>query len=191
MPYSHNAFSGMLDFKGVNYVNKDYTPTSSDVIGYQVPTIWVNTSTKNAYLLIDKTDSSATWMEIGTGGVSFEEAVLAITDNTAVPPTEVIGDRYIIDNTAGVINPAWDGASKNDIVEFDGTDWINTTPTVGTFCYVEDEMKLYLFDGTVWQPITSAIPEMTETLKGIGELATDAEYIPGNHQYCKLHHFLY
>lgn len=45
-------------------------------------------------------------------------AVLDIVDCTAAPPTEVTGDRYILDFTGGSVHANWDGASKGDIVGF-------------------------------------------------------------------------
>lgn len=72
-----------------------------------------------------------------------------IVDNTAVPPTEVSGDRYVLSHDGGAPNAAWDGASAGDIVEFNGTSWIATTPTAGTFIAVDDDSSgLYLWGGS-------------------------------------------
>ena len=87
-------------------------------------------------------------------GYSRRKAVINIVDNTAVPPTEVTNDRYILDFTAGTINAAWDGAAKGDIVEFNGTSWVATTPLEGYVAYVDTENKdaIYVDDGTpAWQ----------------------------------------
>jgi len=89
--------------------------------------------------------------------------VIDIVDNTAAPPTEVTGDRYILDNT-GSSHADWDGANAWDIVEFDGTDWISFSPEEGWTVYV-DEANLdavYVDDGTgAWElrfvPITDTI----------------------------------
>ena len=179
MPYSHNPMTGHLDFRGCNYVVRDRDPRSTDTKTFAVPTIWVNSSTRRAYLLTDKTGGEAYWIEIGGAGVDFFESVLSIATCTNAPPTENLGDRYIISNTAGVVNPAWDGASKNSAVEFDGVVWIEEIPNTGTFVYVEDVGLAYIFDGTNWQTLTVVIGDMTETVKGVGELATDAETIAG------------
>ena len=171
--------TGKLDFKGVNYVVKTTTPTTLDYVGYDVPTIWINSTSNKSYLLVDKTAGAAEWVEIGVTSLDFYESVLSIADCTAAPPTSNLGDRYIVDDTVGAVNPAWDGADKNDIVEYDGAAWGAVTPTAGALTYVEDVAKLYVFDGAAWQPITVSIPDMTETAKGVGELATDAETIDG------------
>jgi hypothetical protein len=74
-----------------------------------------------------------------------------VVDNTLAPATEVLGDRYILSHDGGAPNAAWDGASAGDIVEFDGSVWVATTPTVGTFISADDEGdKLYCWGGAAW-----------------------------------------
>lgn len=79
-----------------------------------------------------------------------QRKVIAIADNTAAPPTEVSGDRYILDETGGGVHANWDGASANDIVEFDGTNWVATTPEEGFVTYVDadDKDAVFVDDGT-------------------------------------------
>lgn len=96
-----------------------------------------------------------------------EASVLAIVNNTLAPPTEVEGDRYILDTTEGDVNAAWDGASPNDIVEFDGTSWVATTPTDGTRTFNEGENFIYIFIGTAWVYLSNAIPDATAVQRGI------------------------
>lgn len=55
-------------------------------------------------------------------------AILAIADNTAAPPTEVLGDRYLLDTTAGGVHADWDGAAADSIVEFNGSAWVESVP---------------------------------------------------------------
>jgi hypothetical protein len=57
-----------------------------------------------------------------------QRAVLSIADNTAAPPTEVTGARYLLDTTVGGVNADWDTGVAEDIVEFDGTNWIPVRP---------------------------------------------------------------
>lgn len=66
--------------------------------------------------------------------------VIDYVDNTAVPPTEVTGDRYIIDDT-GVSNAAWDGAPALSLVEFNGTTWDVFNTLEGDVTYVDAENK--------------------------------------------------
>jgi len=95
-----------------------------------------------------------------------------ITDNTALPPTEVTGDRYVLSHDGGAPNAAWDGASAGDVVEFNGTTWDATTPTVGTFIAVDDELdRLYCWGGSSWTPKqfenTTASTGLTKVLNDI------------------------
>lgn len=74
-----------------------------------------------------------------------------VVDNTAIPATEVSGDRYILSHDGGAPHANYDGASAGDIVEFNGTSWVATTPTTGTFISVDDDgTGLYLFGGASW-----------------------------------------
>lgn len=74
-----------------------------------------------------------------------------IVDNTAAPPTEVSGDRYILSHDGGAPNAAWDGASAGNIVEFDGTNWVATAPSTGTYIGVDDDASgIYLWGGSSW-----------------------------------------
>jgi hypothetical protein len=89
-----------------------------------------------------------------TNGTARRRACIDLVDCTAVPPTEVSGDRYILDFTAGTVNAAWDTGVKGDIVEFDGAAWIPTTPEEGWVSYLDTPNKdaLYVDDGTpAWQ----------------------------------------
>lgn len=88
-----------------------------------------------------------------TSSYSRRKAVIDIVDNTAAPPTEVAGDRYILDST-GASHANWDGAAALSIVEFDGTNWVATAPVEGYIAYVDaqDKDALYVDDGSPeWQ----------------------------------------
>jgi len=86
----------------------------------------------------------------GGGGGDRRAAVIDYVDCTAPPPTEVLGDRYILDDTVGAVNPNWDGADKLDIVEFGVGTWAATTPEEGWECYVDAMNKdaLFVDDGS-------------------------------------------
>lgn len=124
----------------------------------------------------------------GTGTIKIEStrddaeaSVLNIVDNTAVPPTEVTGNRYLLDDTAGVVNANWDGASVNDIVEFDGSVWVATTPTEGCATFNEDDHYVYIFSGGNWNYLTQAIPDASSTQRGIAKFdANDFTVTSGN-----------
>jgi len=106
MSYSINPFTGKFDRVGVNFIQSKKTPTTSDN-KYNLGTEIINTVSHKIYKLKSVISGSANWEEIGAGGVDFKSDVKSIVDCTAVPPTEVVGDRYIINN-AGAVNAAWD-----------------------------------------------------------------------------------
>lgn len=65
---------------------------------------------------------------------------------TATPPTSpTAGDRYIIASGA---SGAW-ADKTNQIAEYQ-TSWTYYTPSVGWTAYVDDEQKVYSWNGTAW-----------------------------------------
>ena len=98
-------------------------------------------------------------------------AIDYVTDNTGVPVTEVLGDRYILAHDGGAPNAAYDGASAGDIVEFDGTNWVATTPTTGMFISADNEdTLLYYWGGAAW--VTKAFESTTASL-GLDKVGFD------------------
>lgn len=85
-------------------------------------------------------------------GWEWQDSVIDyITDNTAAPPSEISGNRYVLSHDGGAPNAAWDGASAGDIVEFNGTTWDATTPTTGMIISVDDETtSLRQWTGSAW-----------------------------------------
>jgi hypothetical protein len=111
---------------------------------------------RNGLRILDGTNISAE--EFFQGGGAGEgvrkRAVINIVDCTAAPPTEVTGDRYILDFTGGSVHADWDGAAKGDIVEFDGTVWDAESPEEGWVAYVDvpDKDAVYVDDGVpAWE----------------------------------------
>lgn len=69
-----------------------------------------------------------------------------IVDGNLLPPTEVLGDRYVIfDDGNGLVNASWDGASYNDIVEYNGSTWESLSPKEGWTIYLDLKEMDYLF----------------------------------------------
>lgn len=100
-------------------------------------------------------------------------ALSYIVDNTIAPPTEVLGDRYILSHDGGAPNAAYDGASAGSIVEFDGTVWVETVPTLGTFISADAEpTKLYYWGGTSW---SSKYFESTTASNGLNKVGFDIQ----------------
>lgn len=109
-------------------------------------------------------------------GLDWQESVLDIVDNTSAPPTEDTGDRYLLDTTAGGVNAGWDGASVNDIVEFNGTSWdvvYDSSTEEGGSVWVESEDINYTWNGTSWVKFGSTVTHNnTSGLQG----GTTSEY---------------
>ncbi|MEK0325079.1 MAG: DUF2793 domain-containing protein, partial [Nitrosopumilus sp.] len=84
-------------------------------------------------------------------------SALDIVDNTAVPPTEVDGDIYIIDST-GASHSDWDSAAANSWVRYNSTDdlWNEIGAVQGLLCYIEDVDEYFDFNGTTWAAIAGA-----------------------------------
>jgi len=80
-----------------------------------------------------------------------DSALDYIADNTVVPPTEVSGNRYILSHDGGAPHANWDGASAGDIVEFNGSIWVATSPSTGMMISVDDESSsLRQWSGSAW-----------------------------------------
>ena len=67
-------------------------------------------------------------------------------DLTAPPGSPSLGDRYIV---ASVATGDW-ATQEDDIAQWAGSAWEFTTPTLGTWVYVEDEKEYYSWNGTAW-----------------------------------------
>jgi hypothetical protein len=125
------------------------------------------TVTSFALTILDDADAATVRATIGAAssaevaailsGYARRQGVIARVDNTAAPPTEVSGDRYILDST-GASHGDWDGAAAEDLVEFDGASWVATTPTEGWIAYSDgsDTDWLFVDDGAAaWQERTA------------------------------------
>jgi hypothetical protein len=134
------AFSKMVDLTANRALVSD---ASGDV------SVSAVTDTELGYLDGASSNIQAQLNALSTG-YNRREAVINVVDNTVAPPTEVSGDRYILDETGGGVHADWDGASANDIVEFNGTSWVATTPSEGYVAYVDASNvdALFVDDGT-------------------------------------------
>jgi len=73
-------------------------------------------------------------------------------DLTAPPVGPPIGARYLLgtDTTASIVTGAWAG-HDGEMAEWDGSAWVFTSGSNGSFLNVADETNnLYLFGGTTW-----------------------------------------
>jgi hypothetical protein len=100
---------------------------------------------------------------IATSGIR-RRAVIDIVDCTLAPPTEVTGDRYILDFTSGTIHADWDGADRGEIAEFGATAWTSETPEEGwnTFVDLKESDYRYIDDGTAtWEKVKTTDGDFT------------------------------
>lgn len=82
----------------------------------------------------------------------YEKSALDyVVDNTAVPASENSGDVYVLSADGGTPHANYDGAAAGDIVQFNGSAWVKTTPTTGMFIAVDDETSsLRMWSGSAW-----------------------------------------
>ena len=100
-----------------------------------------------------------------------DSALDYVTDNTAVPASEVSGDRYILSHDGGAPHANYDGASAGDIVTFNGSVWVATTPTTGMFISADNESTLlYYWGGSSW---TAKSFEATTASTGLTKVGMD------------------
>jgi len=105
-------------------------------------------------------------------GLDWQASCLSYVDNTAVPPTEVTGNRYILDAT-GASHANWDGAAANSIVEFNGTTWDEIVPNEGYSTWLENDDNERVFNGSAW-----VVRASTSLHNNLGSLqgGTSAQY---------------
>ena len=75
-------------------------------------------------------------------------------DGSAIPPTEVAGDIYVlVDIGGGAVHVNWDGANYNDWVRFNPAllIWINKTPDDGVICYNGDSQLYQKYNSPDWE----------------------------------------
>jgi hypothetical protein len=104
----------------------------------------------------------------------WQDSVLDRVDMALTPPTELDGDRYILINlTSTVVHADWDGASENDIVEYDldASAWVSQTPFFDITVRSQADLTQYYFDGTTWNDasgggITNIVEDTTPQLGG-------------------------
>ena len=78
--------------------------------------------------------------------------------NLAAPPgSPATGDRYIIPSGA---TGAWSG-NTGKIAEYNGASWDIYTPSIGWNLYVDDEQKMYGWNGTAWVRTGGALQTIT------------------------------
>ena len=122
-----------------------------------------DTLTSNSATAVASQQSIKAYVDSAIAGIGYARRakVINIVDCTAAPPTEVAGDGYILDATSGTVHANWDGASKLDIVRFNGTSslWVAETPVEGWVAYLDAQNidALFVDDGSpAWELRTAA-----------------------------------
>lgn len=76
---------------------------------------------------------------------------------TSPPASPAEGDRYIIPTAATGV---WSGKSSQ-IAEYQASAWVYYTPAVGWTAYVDDEQKIYSWNGSAWVRTGGALQTIT------------------------------
>jgi len=142
----HGGLSGLADDDHTQYSLADGTRAYTGKVSYSShPTFSADTE------IVDKKYVDDTLLTSEWYPLSAKDYVV---DNTLAPATEVLDDVYVLSDDGGSPNAAWDGAAAGDIVQFNGTSWVATTPSTGTRIGVDDEpsVAFYLFGGATWEP---------------------------------------
>ena len=125
--------------------------------------------------------STSDWIRLATiedvansvNVLEWQDSVLD-KDLTAPPGGPAVGDRYLLgtDPTAGLTTGAWAGQDGN-IAEWDGSAWVFTTPTTGTFVSADDENTvLYYYNGAMWD---AKAFESTTASTGLVKVGNDVQ----------------
>jgi len=128
---------------GANFIKKDgsvaFTANQS-MGGYRLTGLAAGVNSGDA---VNKSQLDAVTSTVKN--MEWQPSVLSVA--TTPPSTPSTGDRYLINGTG---QGDWTG-HDNQIAEWNGSSWVYTTPTVGTFVSADNESsKLYLFGGSGW-----------------------------------------
>lgn len=109
-------------------------------------------------------------------GYEWQASVLSATLLTP-PGSPSTGDRYLINGTGA---GGWAG-HNNVIAQWNGTVWVYTTPTTGTFVGSDAEPSvLYLFGGTTWSSKSFEASTASTGLTKVGVDIQLASSVAGN-----------
>ncbi|MFE4713968.1 DUF2793 domain-containing protein [Paenibacillus sp. NPDC056722] len=96
--------------------------------------------------------------EIELAKRNIEPQASVKSQNVSTPPTNPVeGDRFIIPAGAKGV---WTGKT-NQIVEYQSSVWTYYSPDVGWTAYVDDEQKIYSWNGTTWVRTGGALQTIT------------------------------
>jgi hypothetical protein len=144
-------------------------------------TVSTVTDTELGYLA-GVTSGIQTQINALTVNTIVKRTVIARVDNTAAPPTEVSGDRYLLDTT-GSSHAGWDGAAGNDVVEFNGSTWDAETPSEGWRLYNDatDTDWRFIDDGAPqWEEVAAAATSLNTLIDVVITTPTAGDYLRYN-----------
>ena len=123
----------------------------------------VDDATKHRIINDTSTASTDLWSaqkiqnEIELAKHNIEPQASVKDQNLATPPASpASGDRYIIPSGATGV---WAGKT-NQVAEYT-TAWAYYSPVIGWTCYVDDEQKVYSFNGSAWVRTGGALQTVT------------------------------
>lgn len=170
--YMVSATENVLRLIGIVTTYQTSDPTTSDV-DYNIPTLWINTSTNEGWILTSNDGSTAIWIKMGTQ--VFGKSFIDFYDATSAPPgSPTSGDNYILD-TGTPVDAGWTavGATNDDFVEWTGSAWAVSTPTVGQISYNETLTDFYIYDGADWVLLSGSISGLTFTTAARAPMTSD------------------
>jgi hypothetical protein len=140
----HGSIGGLGDDDHTQYLRTDGTRALTGIQSYNShPTFTADTQLVDKKYVDDVLITSE-WYPYS--------ALDYVADNTIAPVVETTGTVYVLSHDGGTPNAAYDGAAAGDIVRFNGTVWVATTPTTGTRVAVDNEASVafYLWGGSSW-----------------------------------------
>lgn len=164
----HGALSGLSDDDHTQYSLVDGTRAYTGVVSYSShPTF------NNDLQLVDKKYVD----DVMIGDEWYPDSALDyVVDNTLAPASENLDDVYVLSHDGGVPHANYDGASAGDIVRFNGTVWVATTPTTGTKISIDDETDgVRLWSGSSWD---RKYYESTTASNGLQKIGVDIQVDP-------------
>jgi hypothetical protein len=151
----HGLLTGLGDDDHTQYILASGTRNFSGIVSYAShPSFTLGTQ------IVDKK-----YVDDLVIGIEWQDSVI---DRVTTPPVSpVAGDRYLVIATG---TGAFAG-KENQIAEYDGSTWIFTVPTTGTYVSVDSEVDgIYLFDGSAWSKKSF---ENTTASTGLVKVGTD------------------
>jgi len=142
---NHGTLQGLSDDDHTQYILADGTRAFTGAVVGVSPTATNHLATKG-------------YIDSVVQGIDWQDSVLD-KDLTSPPGSPSTGDRYIV-AASGI--GAWSG-HDDDVAEWNGSTWTFDTKSEGMATWVEDENKLYVYNGTAWVQFGSTISHNNTT----------------------------